>query len=121
MAMHDAGKIIPAQVSVLSTYPSSEQDFPVGRPEVVQLATRTNLPAKPTLIGHTDFGAVEPFAAQLGLPADWTPEGNALLVAQNVAEQLLKRVTFRRAMKRAVSLIRAIRTKKAGPELGNLR
>jgi hypothetical protein len=37
----------------------------------------TNLPAKPTLIGHTDFGAVEPFAAQLGLPADWTPEGNA--------------------------------------------
>jgi hypothetical protein len=37
----------------------------------------SNLPAKPTLIGHTDFGAVEPFAAQLGLPADWTPEGNA--------------------------------------------
>jgi hypothetical protein len=37
----------------------------------------TNLPAKPTLIGHTDFGAVEPFAGQLGLPADWTPEGNA--------------------------------------------
>lgn len=37
----------------------------------------TNLPAKPTLVGDTDFGAVEPFAAQLGLPADWTPEGNA--------------------------------------------
>jgi hypothetical protein len=37
----------------------------------------SNLPARPTLIGHTDFGAVEPFAAQLGLPADWTPEGNA--------------------------------------------
>ncbi|MBW3654310.1 MAG: hypothetical protein KY433_12185, partial [Actinobacteria bacterium] len=37
----------------------------------------TNLPAKPTLIGHTDFGAVEPFASHLGLPADWTPEGNA--------------------------------------------
>lgn len=37
----------------------------------------TNLPAKPTLIGHTDFGAVEPFASRLGLPADWTPEGNA--------------------------------------------
>jgi hypothetical protein len=37
----------------------------------------TNLPAKPTLIGDTDFGAVEPFASQLGLPADWTPEGNA--------------------------------------------
>ena len=32
-----------------------------------------------------------------------TPEVNAQLVAQNVAEQLLKRVSFRRAMKRAVS------------------
>ncbi|HSH21816.1 MAG TPA: hypothetical protein VK992_04250, partial [Candidatus Caenarcaniphilales bacterium] len=37
----------------------------------------TNLPAEPTLLGHTDFGAVEPFAAEMGLPADWTPEGNA--------------------------------------------
>ena len=37
----------------------------------------TTLPSKPTLIGHTDFGPVEPFAAQLGLPPDWTPEGNA--------------------------------------------
>lgn len=46
LALRDAGKIIPAQVSVLSTYPGSEQDFPVGRPEVVQLATRTDLPAK---------------------------------------------------------------------------
>ena len=36
----------------------------------------TNLPAKPVLLRETDFGAVEPFAAQLGLPADWTPEGN---------------------------------------------
>ncbi len=32
-----------------------------------------------------------------------TPEVNAQLIAQNVAEQLLKRVSFRRAMKRAVS------------------
>ncbi len=37
----------------------------------------TNLPAKPTLIGHTDFGPVEPFGAQLGLPSHFTPEGNA--------------------------------------------
>ncbi len=37
----------------------------------------TNLPNKPTLVGHTDFGAVEPFQAQMGLPVDWTPEGNA--------------------------------------------
>lgn len=37
----------------------------------------TNLPAKPTLVGHTDFGPVEPFRAEMGLPADWTPEGNA--------------------------------------------
>jgi hypothetical protein len=36
----------------------------------------TNLPEKPTFVGDTDFGAVEPFAAQMGLPADWTPEGN---------------------------------------------
>ncbi len=37
----------------------------------------TNLPQKPKLVGDTDFGAVEPFAATMGLPADWTPEGNA--------------------------------------------
>jgi hypothetical protein len=37
----------------------------------------TNLPEKPAFVGHTDFGAVEPFAGQMGLPADWTPEGNA--------------------------------------------
>ena len=36
----------------------------------------TNLPEKPTYVGDTDFGAVEPFAGQLGLPANWTPEGN---------------------------------------------
>ena len=36
----------------------------------------TNLPEKPTFVGDTDFGAVEPFAGQLGLAADWTPEGN---------------------------------------------
>jgi hypothetical protein len=37
----------------------------------------TNLPQKPTLVGHTDFGAVEPFRRTMGLPAGWTPEGNA--------------------------------------------
>jgi hypothetical protein len=37
----------------------------------------TNLPAKPTFLRDTDFGASEPFAAEMGLPADWTPEGNA--------------------------------------------
>lgn len=37
----------------------------------------TNLPARPTLVGHTDFGPVEPFRAEMGLPTDWTPEGNA--------------------------------------------
>jgi hypothetical protein len=34
-------------------------------------------PASPAFLGDTDFGAVEPFAGQLGLAADWTPEGNA--------------------------------------------
>ena len=37
----------------------------------------TNLPEKPTFLGHTDFGAVEPFAGEMGLAKDWTPEGNA--------------------------------------------
>ncbi|HWH23743.1 MAG TPA: PA domain-containing protein, partial [Candidatus Limnocylindria bacterium] len=37
----------------------------------------TDLPSRPKLVGWTNFGAVEPFAAQMGLPADWTPEGNA--------------------------------------------
>jgi hypothetical protein len=36
----------------------------------------TDLPAKPTYLRDTDFGP-EPFAAQMGLPADWTSEGNA--------------------------------------------
>jgi hypothetical protein len=36
----------------------------------------TNLPQKPTFLRDTDFGA-EPFAAQMGLPVDWIPEGNA--------------------------------------------
>lgn len=35
----------------------------------------TNLPQKPTFLRDTDFGG-EPFAAELGLPADWIPEGN---------------------------------------------
>jgi hypothetical protein len=37
----------------------------------------TNLPERPTVVGWTNFGPVEPFAAQMGLPDDWTPEGNA--------------------------------------------
>jgi hypothetical protein len=36
----------------------------------------TDLPATPTFLRDTDFGP-EPFAAQMGLPADWTSEGNA--------------------------------------------
>ncbi|HWH32815.1 MAG TPA: PA domain-containing protein, partial [Egibacteraceae bacterium] len=37
----------------------------------------TDLPAKPVFLRDTDFGSSEPFAAEMGLPADWTPEGNA--------------------------------------------
>ena len=37
----------------------------------------TNLPNKPTYLGDTNFGAVEPFRSELGLASDWTPEGNA--------------------------------------------
>jgi hypothetical protein len=33
-------------------------------------------PANPVFLRDTDFGA-EPFAGELGLPADWIPEGNA--------------------------------------------
>ena len=34
-------------------------------------------PANPSYMGDTDFGAVEPFAGDMGLTTDWTPEGNA--------------------------------------------
>jgi len=39
------GKAAPAQVSVMSTYPGSSERFPVGSPEVIQLAFRADLPA----------------------------------------------------------------------------
>jgi hypothetical protein len=37
----------------------------------------TDLPAKPRFVGDTDFGATEPYRAEMALPEDWTPEGNA--------------------------------------------
>lgn len=49
----------------------------------------TNLPGRPVLLRDTDFGAVEPFAAELGLPADWTPEGNAHQAEFNYRNDLL--------------------------------
>jgi hypothetical protein len=37
----------------------------------------TNLPEKPTFLRDTDFGPQEPFASEMGLSPEWTPEGNA--------------------------------------------
>jgi len=45
LALRDGDEVLPTQVSVFSTYPGSEKDFPVGRPEVVQLAAKVDLPA----------------------------------------------------------------------------
>ena len=44
LALRDAGKLLPTQVSVFATYPGSDAAHPVGRPEVVQLAARCSLP-----------------------------------------------------------------------------
>ncbi|KKK88252.1 hypothetical protein LCGC14_2745040, partial [marine sediment metagenome] len=44
LALRDGEKLLPTQVSVLSTYPGSDAKHPVGRPEVVQLAARVSLP-----------------------------------------------------------------------------
>ena len=43
LALRDGGKVLPTQVSVLSTYPGSDEKHPVGRPETVQLVARVPL------------------------------------------------------------------------------
>jgi len=43
LALSDKGQVLATQVSVFSTYAGSSKEFPVGRPEVVQLASRVNL------------------------------------------------------------------------------
>jgi len=45
LALRDGQRTLTTQASVFSTYPGSEKDFPVGRPEVVQLSARVDLPA----------------------------------------------------------------------------
>jgi len=46
LALKDGGKELVTQASVFSTYPGSSDKYPVGRPEVVQLAARASLPAR---------------------------------------------------------------------------
>ncbi len=43
LALRDGKRALTTQASVLSTYPGSDADHPVGRPEVVQLATLVDL------------------------------------------------------------------------------
>ena len=46
LALRDGEKVLPTQVSVFSIYARADDQHPVGRPEVVQLAARTSLPAR---------------------------------------------------------------------------
>ena len=54
LALRAGGKILPTQMSVLSTYPGSDKTYPVGAPEVVQLIARTDMPA-----GLKEFDVIE--------------------------------------------------------------
>lgn len=45
LVLSDGGQKLVTQASVFSTYPGSSDDYPVGRPEVVQLAAKAALPA----------------------------------------------------------------------------
>ncbi|HET6429151.1 MAG TPA: hypothetical protein VFJ30_12115, partial [Phycisphaerae bacterium] len=45
LAVREGARVAPTQVSVFATYAGSDEKFPVGRPEVVQLAFRADLPA----------------------------------------------------------------------------
>ena len=55
LTLVDGGNELVTQASVFSTYPGSSDRFPVGRPEVVQLAARVSLPAN----GFKEFDVVE--------------------------------------------------------------
>lgn len=55
LALRDGGKVLVTQASVFSTYPGSSDKYPVGRPEVVQLAARASLPAN----GFKEFDVIE--------------------------------------------------------------
>jgi len=46
LALSDNGRRLVTQAEVFSTYPGSSDKYPVGRPEVVQLAAKASLPAK---------------------------------------------------------------------------
>ena len=45
LTLLDGGKPLPTQVDVMSTYPGSDEKYPFGRPEVVQLTAKVDLPA----------------------------------------------------------------------------
>ena len=70
LALRDGDNVLPTQVTVFATYPGSDKDFPVGRPEVVQLAAKVDLPAK----AFKEFEVVEldvvPEAAPAAAPGD---------------------------------------------------
>ena len=45
LALREGGRTLLTQVSVFATYAGSDEQNPVGRPEVIQLSARTDLPA----------------------------------------------------------------------------
>ena len=66
LALRDGAEVLPTQVSVLSTYAGSDERYPVGRPEVVQLAAEVDLPAG----GFKEFDVVE---APVRVLSEWLP------------------------------------------------
>ncbi len=65
LALRDGTKLLPTQVSVFSTYPGSDEKHPVGRPEIVHLAAKVDLPAK----AFKQFDVAELPAAPEAAPA----------------------------------------------------
>ncbi len=89
LALRGGGKVLPTQVSVLSTYPGSDARHPVGRPETVQLVARVpSLPAG----AYSEFEVVEldsapkvqPGKVAGGKIAQWLrgPDGSSPVVVE---------------------------------------
>jgi len=82
LALRDGDNVLPTQMTVFATYPGSEKDFPVGRPEVIQLAAKVDLPAngvKAFDVVQLPFAQVLHGASRIGVGA-WLLENTPLVV-----------------------------------------
>ena len=87
LALRDGDKVLPTQVNVFATYAGSEKDFPVGRPEVVQLSAKVDLPAN----GIKQFDVVELAEPPKDAPA--AASGDALATLGKDADAVVVEAT----------------------------